>query len=103
MKHVTDIIRWMAPEKLRDSTYSTDSTINHVPYTFEVFSFGMKLWELVFEKIPYEKWDVLAGNHEIIAWEKAPPDVQKFQRDFAKIIVCLTGRPSNSRISSKYF
>ncbi|CAG8545731.1 10877_t:CDS:2 [Diversispora eburnea] len=37
MKGVTDIMRWMAPEKLRDSTYSTDSTKKrvHVPYTFK--------------------------------------------------------------------
>ncbi|CAG8545775.1 10879_t:CDS:2 [Diversispora eburnea] len=97
MKGVTDITRWMAPEKLRDSTYS-DSTKKHVhvPYTFkcEIFSFGMLLWELVFEKIPYEKWNilkikehVLAGNREKITWGKAPPDVQKLQKGLAKIIV----------------
>ncbi|RHZ78091.1 hypothetical protein Glove_168g253 [Diversispora epigaea] len=83
----TDIIRWMAPEKLLD---------DHVPYTFkcEIFSFGMLLWELVFEKIPYEKWDilkikehVLAGNREKITWGKALPDVQKLQKGLAKIIV----------------
>ncbi|CAG8545756.1 10878_t:CDS:2 [Diversispora eburnea] len=54
----------------------------------------MLLWELVFEKIPYEKWDilkikehVLAGNREIITWGKAPPDVQKLQKGLAKIII----------------
>ncbi|RHZ46438.1 hypothetical protein Glove_621g58 [Diversispora epigaea] len=41
----------------------------------------MLLWEHVFEKIPYGKWDiikikehVLAGNREEITWGKAPPD-----------------------------
>ncbi|RHZ75866.1 hypothetical protein Glove_209g130 [Diversispora epigaea] len=101
MKGLTDVMRWMAPEKLRDSTYSADSTEStkkrvHVPYTFkcEIFSFGMLLWELVFEKIPYEKWDilkikdhVLAGNREKITWGKAPPDVEKLQQGLAKIIV----------------
>ncbi|RHZ77125.1 hypothetical protein Glove_185g28 [Diversispora epigaea] len=90
MKGVTDIMRWMAPEKLRDSVK------HQVPYTFkcEIFSFGMLLWELVFEKIPYKKWDilkikehVLAGNREKIKWGKAEPDVEKLQKDLAKIIV----------------
>ncbi|CAG8545712.1 10876_t:CDS:2 [Diversispora eburnea] len=101
MKGVTDIMRWMAPEKLYYSTYSIESTNYtkkhvHVPYTFkcEIFSFGMLLWELVFEKIPYEKWDilkikehVLAGNREKITWEKASPDVEKLQKGLAKIII----------------
>ncbi|CAG8545691.1 10875_t:CDS:2 [Diversispora eburnea] len=87
MKDATEIMRWMAPEKLRDSTY---------PYTFkcEIFSFGMLLWELVFEKIPYEKWDilkikeyVLAGNREKITWGRASSDVEKLQKGLAKIIV----------------
>ncbi|RHZ75865.1 hypothetical protein Glove_209g131 [Diversispora epigaea] len=90
MKGITDIMRWMAPEKLRDSVK------HQVPYTFkcEIFSFGMLLWELAFEKIPYEKWDilkikehVLAGNREKITWGKAPSDVQKIQKGLAKIIV----------------
>ncbi|CAG8626545.1 10003_t:CDS:2, partial [Diversispora eburnea] len=56
--------------------------------------FGMLLWELVFEKIPYEKWNimqikehVLAGNREKITWGKASPDVEKLQKGLAKIIV----------------
>ncbi|CAG8460193.1 1793_t:CDS:2 [Diversispora eburnea] len=90
MKGVTDIIRWMAPEKLRDSEKK------HVPYTFkcEIFSFGMLLWELVFEKIPYEKWNimqikkhVLDGNREKITWGKASSNVEKIQKDLTKIIV----------------
>ncbi|RHZ75869.1 hypothetical protein Glove_209g135 [Diversispora epigaea] len=90
MKDVTDVMHWMAPEKLRDSAK------HHVPYTFkcEIFSFGMLLWELVFEKIPYEKWDifkikdhVLAGNREKITFGKAEPDVRKIQKGLAKIIM----------------
>ncbi|CAG8601546.1 10311_t:CDS:2 [Diversispora eburnea] len=90
MKDVTGITHWMAPEKLRDSVKKP------VPYTIkcEIFSFGMLLWELVFEKIPYEKWDilkikehVLAGKREKITWGKAPPDVRELQKNMAKIIV----------------
>ncbi|RHZ75816.1 hypothetical protein Glove_209g127 [Diversispora epigaea] len=90
MKDVTGIMHWMAPEKLRDSAK------NPVPYTFkcEIFSFGMLLWELVFEKIPYEKWDILKikehvldGNREKITFGKDSPDVERLQKDLAKIIV----------------
>ncbi|CAG8567063.1 4260_t:CDS:10 [Diversispora eburnea] len=77
-----------------------------IAYTFkcEIFSFGILLWELVYKKFPYEDLDaskirehVLAGNREKITWRKAPPDVEKLQKSWAKIIVC------NSSISSKYF
>ncbi|RHZ64398.1 hypothetical protein Glove_325g2 [Diversispora epigaea] len=80
LKDVTDVTHWMAPEKLRDSVR------HHFPYTFkcEIFSFGMLLWELVFRKIPYEKWDVikvkehvLAGNREKFKWGNAPLNIQK--------------------------
>ncbi|RHZ75819.1 hypothetical protein Glove_209g128 [Diversispora epigaea] len=90
MKDVTGVMHWMAPEKLRDSAK------RHVPYTFkcEIFSFGMLLWELVFEKIPYEKWDilkikehVLAGNREKITFGKAEPDVRNIQKGLAEIIM----------------
>ncbi|CAG8545797.1 10880_t:CDS:10 [Diversispora eburnea] len=54
----------------------------------------MLLWELFFEKMPYEKWNilkikehVLAGKREKITWGKALPDVRELQKGLAKIIV----------------
>ncbi|RHZ46439.1 hypothetical protein Glove_621g60 [Diversispora epigaea] len=97
MMHLQDdLIHWLAPEKMRSSDFS---------YTFkcEVFSFGMLLWELIFRKIPYEKWTVMkvkehvmAGNRVKITWGKAPPDVQTLQKGLAKIIVSAWhGDPAN--------
>jgi hypothetical protein len=48
-KNVTDpsveeagnILRWIAPEKLTDSQYTTQG---------EIFSFGMLIWELILKK-----------------------------------------------------
>ncbi|CAG8661217.1 995_t:CDS:2 [Acaulospora morrowiae] len=89
MKHITDVVHWMAPEKLQHTREKP------VSYNFkcEIFSFGMLLWELAFEKVPYEKWDmikikehVLSGKREKISWGKASPDIQKLQKDYAKII-----------------
>ncbi|CAG8522749.1 5382_t:CDS:2 [Funneliformis mosseae] len=60
----------------------------------EVFSFGMLLWELAFEKIPYERWDmakikeyVLSNKREKITFGKENPDIQNLQKSYAKIIV----------------
>ncbi|CAG8518003.1 11739_t:CDS:10 [Funneliformis mosseae] len=60
----------------------------------EVFSFGMLLWELAFEKIPYERWDmakikehVLSNKREKITFGGENPDIQNLQKSYAKIIV----------------
>ncbi|PKY44641.1 hypothetical protein RhiirA4_400151, partial [Rhizophagus irregularis] len=46
-----DAVRWLAPEKLINykSKYTTQC---------EIFSFGVLLWELAFEKIPYRSLEV---------------------------------------------
>ncbi|RHZ80738.1 hypothetical protein Glove_132g135 [Diversispora epigaea] len=67
MKFATDSMPWMSFEQMRNST---GSKIN--PYTFkcEIFSFDMLLWELVFKKIPYEKWDIMKIKEHVLAVEK---------------------------------
>ena len=57
-------------------------------------SFGMLLWELAFEKIPYENWDmnqirehVLSNKREKIIFGKELPTIEKLQKNYAKIIV----------------
>ncbi|RIB24353.1 kinase-like domain-containing protein [Gigaspora rosea] len=83
---LNEIIHWMAPEKLKETPD------NPVRYTFkcEIFSFGMMLWEIAFEKIPYTNMEmnkikehVLKGNREKISWGVGPSDIQKIQRKFA--------------------
>jgi hypothetical protein len=57
---------------------------------FILFSFGMLLWEIAFDVIPYRDWTytniidhVKAGKRESIDFGPNPSEVQK---DFAKII-----------------
>ncbi|CAG8687986.1 3529_t:CDS:2, partial [Dentiscutata heterogama] len=69
---VTNIIRWMAPEqikKYKDKRH--DDKKYHYTFHCEMFSFGMLIWELCYEKMPYENRDiqyisnhVLSGNRE---------------------------------------
>lgn len=91
MSTITEVVHWMAPEKLRQS-----KDVKPVPYTFkcEIFSFGMTLWELAFEKIPYEHWDmsqikdhVVAGKREKISFGDVPPDIQQIQQELKSIII----------------
>ncbi|CAI2174141.1 15771_t:CDS:2 [Funneliformis geosporum] len=52
------IIHWLAPEKLisfdRDQKGSKRQEESRYTIQCEIFSFGMTLWELAFEKIPYK-------------------------------------------------
>ncbi|CAI2184065.1 16829_t:CDS:2 [Funneliformis geosporum] len=52
--------RWLAPEKLRDQ---------YQPYNHkcEIFSFGMLLWELAFEQIPYKDMEIHTASDFVIS------------------------------------
>ncbi|CAG8497009.1 36583_t:CDS:2 [Gigaspora margarita] len=58
-----DTIRYMAPEKLKTKNYKYDNFC-------EIFSFGMLLWEIAEEKMPYEKENNLKKLYEIISVKK---------------------------------
>ncbi|CAG8572792.1 10505_t:CDS:2 [Gigaspora margarita] len=90
---VPDIIRWMAPELIKKYK---DQKYNEKKYTFhcEMFSFGMLIWELCYEKLPYEDWNiqkisdhVLSRKREkLLTGEFIDPNDKKIQEEFIKII-----------------
>ncbi|GBB86507.1 hypothetical protein RclHR1_12930004 [Rhizophagus clarus] len=62
---INAIIHWLAPEQLRHIQTEQDKKSNKMEearYTIqcEIFSFWMLLWELTFQKIPYE--NMCTGN-----------------------------------------
>ncbi|CAJ0750710.1 14589_t:CDS:2, partial [Entrophospora sp. SA101] len=80
-------VHWQAPEKFRFGPRQ--------PYNFkcDIFSFGMLLWELAFEKVHYKKWElskireyVLDGGRENIQFDETDDMTQNLQQDYAKII-----------------
>ncbi|CAB4412863.1 unnamed protein product [Rhizophagus irregularis] len=88
------LIHWLAPEKLGDISTEQDkkSKKTEARYTIqcEIFSFGMLLWELAFQKIPYEGMSmleiqkyVLKGKREILSFGLSPHPIQ---REFGEII-----------------
>ncbi|RGB31473.1 kinase-like domain-containing protein [Rhizophagus diaphanus] len=75
---VKDIIPWLAPEKLNHSRYTTQC---------EIFSFGMLFWELTFEKIPYQDWEidrirdhVTKGGREGFTFGDLTPENKKIKK-----------------------
>ncbi|KAF0458277.1 kinase-like protein [Gigaspora margarita] len=89
------VIPWMAPEY---SKYNFES---------EMFSFGMLIWELCYEKVPYEGWDeprikdhVLKGKRENVSEGRFKNSEEKeIQIEFIKIINKAWHHSPNSRIS----
>ncbi|KAF0512710.1 kinase-like protein [Gigaspora margarita] len=98
-----DVIRWMAPELIK--TYTDKLTERNSGkkafYTFncEMFSFGMLIWELCYEKIPYESMNnepmnikqisdhVLSGKREkLLAGKFDDPTDKIIQEKFINII-----------------
>ncbi|RIA92121.1 kinase-like domain-containing protein [Glomus cerebriforme] len=101
--NMDDMINWMAPEKIENfDSYKYDTKC-------EVFSFGMLLWELDFERIPYQDWNVqkiknhvLNNNRENLndestndkelyleiiknTWNQKPEDRYRFSNVFNKL------------------
>ncbi|GBC02944.1 hypothetical protein RclHR1_00490030 [Rhizophagus clarus] len=96
--------RWLAPEKLKDNNYRYD-------HKCEIFSFGMLLWELTFEKKPYEDLNlekipnyVINGGREKFQFDQiglASPDSldAEIQKGFEKIIREAWNQDPDIRIS----
>ncbi|CAG8803619.1 1342_t:CDS:2, partial [Gigaspora margarita] len=68
-----DVVNWMSPEKMR-KLFTESGTSNQIPYSkkCEIFSFGMLIWELAYQKIPYSNMKsndviihVTKGNRKI--------------------------------------
>ncbi|CAG8792924.1 32714_t:CDS:2, partial [Racocetra persica] len=51
------VVRWMAPEKINGDPYTTRC---------EIFSFGMLLWELTYEKEPYHGIDTFEDIKKLV-------------------------------------
>ncbi|CAG8549714.1 2666_t:CDS:2, partial [Dentiscutata heterogama] len=106
---LVDIIRWMAPELIEKKYKEGSKHVNERVYTFdcEMFSFGMLIWELCYEKVPYENWDVpriidhvLKGKRENVSEGRFKnSDDKEIQIEFIKIINKAWLHTPNSRIS----
>ncbi|RIB20624.1 kinase-like domain-containing protein [Gigaspora rosea] len=94
LSHLTTmIIRWMAPELLMKYV---EKRCDEKVYTFncEIFSLGMLIWELCYEKLPYKDWNfkeisehVSKGEREKLPYGKFDNQVDvKIQKEFIEII-----------------
>ncbi|RHZ83162.1 hypothetical protein Glove_99g178 [Diversispora epigaea] len=79
---------WMAPEQFRN-----EKRAGYYTFKCDIFSFGMLLWELAFERVPYRGWDdlmiakhVSAGNREKISFKNRIIHSNNYEVEFTKII-----------------
>ncbi|CAH1762266.1 10426_t:CDS:2, partial [Entrophospora sp. SA101] len=87
LKNLTVVVHWLSPEKL----YNLKQSYN---FKCEIFSFGMLLWELGFERIPYEKWDmsqikdyVLRYKRELVIYDDSDKEMLKLQEEYSEIFM----------------
>ncbi|CAB4373458.1 unnamed protein product [Rhizophagus irregularis] len=108
---VKQMMRWMAPEKLKPYQKSNQNTkIEPYTYACEMFSFGMLLWELSFNRVPYKDMEyeydeivehVMSGKRETLNFVNCPPDIID---GFTEIITSAwqhenRKRPSTQKVS----
>ncbi|KAF0426246.1 kinase-like protein [Gigaspora margarita] len=81
IKILADIIRWLAPEKMRKAPKGSTQRYNH---QCEMYSFGMMLWELCHQRFPYNGMDigeiqehVLNKKREVLEHTLSPSPIQK--------------------------
>ncbi|CAI2180016.1 4798_t:CDS:2 [Funneliformis geosporum] len=85
IRHDDPAEHWAAPEHLKN-----ELRISYYTAKCDIFSFGMLLWELCFDRIPYRGWNngkisnhVQAGKRENLNFG---PNSTRVQQDFSKII-----------------
>ncbi|CAG8495090.1 23565_t:CDS:2 [Gigaspora margarita] len=102
---VLNIIHWLAPEKMYEHM---SLNVKKRPYTqqCEIFSFGMMLWELCFEKVPYHGKDmgyitnhVTKGGRERIPTYSGSKEEKEIYSEFIKIIKMAWAHDPYERIS----
>ncbi|CAG8443160.1 7207_t:CDS:2 [Diversispora eburnea] len=86
IQNLAGIIRWLAPEKMPKG----NSPIKE-PYTFkcEIFSFGMLLWELAFQKFPYKSMQMQEITEHVLAGKREELDFSS--TDSSEIIMIFRG------------
>ncbi|RIB11664.1 kinase-like domain-containing protein [Gigaspora rosea] len=101
-----NVVRWMAPEQIEKYKKNKCNELNYT-LNCEIYSFGMLIWELCYEKIPYEKKNfqevmshVLRGNRErLLSGNFNDPNDHNIQKTFMKIIDEAWHHTPHQRIS----
>ncbi|CAG8811192.1 15206_t:CDS:2, partial [Gigaspora margarita] len=96
LRLLVDIIRWMAPELIKkySNFQGNYEDINVYTFNYEMLSFGILLWELCYETLPYVKWNIKqVANHvlsdkreRILNGNLNNPADKEIQLEFNKII-----------------
>ncbi|KAF0533310.1 kinase-like protein [Gigaspora margarita] len=102
----TDIVHWMAPEQI-DKYKNQKYQEKKYSFNSEIFSLGMLIWELCYEKIPYDGWDfkriidhVQSGKRENLSYGNFDnPIVKEILIELIKIICEAWNHTPQERMS----
>ncbi|RHZ77742.1 hypothetical protein Glove_173g21 [Diversispora epigaea] len=72
--NVSDYVRWLAPEKMRNERYTTKC---------EMFSFGMLVWELSYQKVPYANMKVKEIQNHVKSKKRETLEILSHQNPIA--------------------
>ncbi|KAL5269722.1 hypothetical protein ACHWQZ_G003252 [Mnemiopsis leidyi] len=72
--------RWMSPEVLRDSQYSTAS---------DVWSFGVVVWEMLTGEVPFSKFEDLAVQYKLAAGKMTLPIPESCPADIKDLLTSI--------------
>ncbi|CAG8563438.1 2356_t:CDS:2, partial [Racocetra fulgida] len=108
-----DLLNWMAPEKMQKYKISvsgkspkTDSEL--FPYTqkCEIFSFGMLLWELTYQSIPYKDDSMQSIIENVIAGKrekcKIDPDLDSENDLIQKNLIVIIEKDVRTSLEQLY-
>ncbi len=93
--NINDMIYWLAPEKLKclsTEKNSDDNEIQEVSYTIqcEIFSFGMLLWELGFQRKPNEDMTMKEIQKHVLEGRRENLNVESYsnspQKEYYSIV-----------------
>ncbi|CAG8640854.1 9037_t:CDS:2, partial [Dentiscutata heterogama] len=88
-----EMFRWMAPEQIKKC--QTNPKEKGYTFSCEMYSFGMLIWELCYEKIPYKRYinpmkisnHVLSGKREkLLVGKSDNPDDVIIQKKLIKLV-----------------
>ncbi|CAG8801201.1 11293_t:CDS:2, partial [Gigaspora margarita] len=82
---LVDVVHWMAPELLEKYQDQNTEKIMNKNIHF-IVNFGMLIWELCYEKIPYEGWNIQKIFEHVSSGRREKLSCQKFKKEEDKKI-----------------
>ncbi|CAJ0832273.1 14871_t:CDS:2, partial [Entrophospora sp. SA101] len=85
LSDLNDYIRWMAPEKMGSKTQRYNLYC-------EMFSFGMFLWELAYQQIPYNEMNVTSISDHVLSGQRESIKIGVHNTEIQQVLIQIINR-----------